>query len=223
MFLSSLVKVFTHLVIFSCFYFEVCCHPRVPVRFPACVNLFHLCLVVFPPSCLFKPRLLSCLGQITCHFCQCSSLLFFPEWFLTRCLFYSWDTREFPARLLYLCCVSWFPGFDFCFIEQLWSSLTHQLCLSVHSLVFKWHSFDTETQLGDLYGSMLILPCFICLLNCIQKNQFSLFNYVLSVTKKVGSRYFKSNSGKDQLFFRRKKKNIGPGSYGRGLLLMANG
>lgn len=136
MFLSvQLSVVFTNVVVLPCFYFEVWCHPCVPVRFPDRVNLFHLCLVVFPPYCLFEPRPLSRLGRITCRFCQCSSLLFFPEWFLVCCLLYSTDTRELPARHLYLCCVSWFPGFDFCFIEQLWSSVTHQFCLFVHALV----------------------------------------------------------------------------------------
>lgn len=134
------VQVFIYRVVSSCFYFEVWCHPCVPVKLPAYVNLFHLCLVVFSPSCLFKPRPPSCLGQITCRFYQYSSRLFFPEWFPLCYLFYSWDTGELPARLLYLCCVSWFPGFDFCFIEQLWSSLTHQFCLCVHSLVHNWSS-----------------------------------------------------------------------------------
>lgn len=93
-------------------------------------NVFHLRLIVFPPSCLFKLRPPFCLFQMVCRFHQHSSLLCFPEWFPVY-LFYTWASWVVRAGPLYLCCASWLPGFDFCFIKWLCISMTVWFLLCV--------------------------------------------------------------------------------------------
>lgn len=118
-------------VVTSCFYFEVWRHPYVPLKFPDCVIVCStlMCFTcVWLSSLPLRPPF--CLFQMVCHFHQHSSLLCFPEWFPV-CLFYTWASRIVPAGPLYLCCASWLPGFDFCFIKWLCISMTVWFLLCV--------------------------------------------------------------------------------------------
>lgn len=74
-------------------------------------NVFHLCLIGFPSYCPLKLRSPSCLCQIVCCFCQCSSLFeWFPACYLS---FLPLRLSRLPPGLLYLGLCCWFPIFPF--------------------------------------------------------------------------------------------------------------
>lgn len=153
-------QVFIYVAVSSCFDLEVWWNSSVPVNFPACVNLFHLCLVVFPPSGLFKPRWPSCLGQ---------EGLFFPEWFPVCYLFNSGDA----TRLLYLCCcccVSWFSWFWLLLQWKVWCSL-FRLC--VHSVRLR------SIALAQKHNLVVFLVSFPSFIWSYEQFYLTLFVYCL--------------------------------------------